>query len=105
MVDSRARRLAELAETVSGAQGELPQGVRRALAGGEPVSGELGDLAELVAAGGTGVTDGHIQRLLLCGYSEDMVFECVVAAAVGAGADRLRAVQRLLENRPQDCPP
>ncbi|HEX2300948.1 MAG TPA: hypothetical protein VHH34_20975 [Pseudonocardiaceae bacterium] len=105
MVDSRARRLAETAETVGGAQGALPRRVRRALAGGERIPGDLGDLAELVVAGGTGVTDGHIQRLLLCGYSEDMVFECVVAAAVGAGAGRLRAVQRLLGSPPQDCPP
>ena len=51
-----------------------------------------------MVTGGVGVTDGHIRHLLLCGHSEDVVFECVVAAAVGAGVQRLHTVERLLEN-------
>ncbi|MGH4025657.1 MAG: hypothetical protein ACRDRV_13865 [Pseudonocardiaceae bacterium] len=103
-MDSRGRRLDELAEAVSSAPGVLPRSVRRALAGGGRISGELGELADLVAAGGAGVTDGLIRRLLVSGYSEDVVFECVVAAAVGAGTQRLRAVERLLVTCRQGCP-
>ena len=105
MVDLRGRRLDELVETVSNAAGVLPRDVRRALATGGRIPGELGELAELVAAGGAGVTDGHIRRLLVHGYSEDVVFECVVAAAVGAGTQRLRAVERLLAACRQGCAP
>lgn len=104
MVDSRSRRLDELTETVGSATGVLPRNVRRVLAGGGRIPGELGELADLVAAGGAGVTDGLIRRLLASGYSEDVVFECVVAAAVGAGSQRLRAVERLLATCRQGCP-
>lgn len=95
------RWLNELADRVSSGAGVLPRGVRRGLVSGKGIAGDLGKLAALVAAGGLGVTDEHIQRLLASGYSEDAVFECVVAAAVGAGLERLRVVERVL----QDCPP
>ena len=104
MVDACGRLLDELVEIVSNAYGVLPCGVRRALISGGRVSGELGELADLVAAGGLGVTDELIRRLLVSGYSEDVVFECVVAAAVGAGSRRLHAVERLLVNSRQGCP-
>ncbi|MDQ3764026.1 MAG: hypothetical protein M3460_21220 [Actinomycetota bacterium] len=80
--------------------GVLPRSVRRDLVRGKSIAGDLGELAELVADGGLGVTDEHIRRLLASGYSEDAVFECVVAAAVGAGLQRLRAVERLLQDGP-----
>lgn len=105
MVDSRGRRLDELAEIVSGAAGVLPSAVRRALIAGGRVRDELGTLADLVAEDGSGVTDEHVRRLLVSGYSEDMVFECVVAAAVGAGSSRLRAVERALEDCRHGCLP
>lgn len=95
------RLLTELADQVSGDAGVLPGGLRRDLLSGKGVTGDLGELAELVAAGGLGVTDEHIRCLLTAGYSDDMVFECVIAAAVGAGLARLRALERLL----RDCPP
>lgn len=99
-MDLRRRRLKELADGVSGEAGVLPCGLRRDLVDGKGIGGDLGALAELVAAGGLEVTDGHIRRLLVSGYSSDAVFECVVAAAVGAGLQRLRAVERLLQDRP-----
>ena len=61
---------------------------------------ELGELAELVSAGGTGVTDGHIRRLLAAGHSADEVFECLLAAPSVRGCNSC-AVERLL----QDCRP
>ncbi|HEX8934743.1 MAG TPA: hypothetical protein VF788_11250 [Pseudonocardiaceae bacterium] len=101
MVNLRRRRLEELADGVGGDAGVLPGGVRRDLVNGQGIVGDLGVLAELVAAGGGAVTDEQIRRLLVSGHSADAVFECVVAAAAGAGLERLRAVERLL----QDCPP
>ncbi len=99
MVDLRRRRLQALADGVSGEAGVLPRGLRRDLVEGKGIGGDLGALAEL-AAGGLEVTDEHVRRLLVSGYSADAVFECVVAAAVGAGLERLRAVERLLQDRP-----
>lgn len=101
MVDLPGRWLNDLADRVSGDAGVLPRDVRLDLVGGKGMAGDLGELAALVEIGGLGVTDEYIQRLLASGHSEDAVFECVVAAAVGAGSKRLRAVERLL----QDCPP
>lgn len=101
MVDLRRRRLTELAAGVGGDAGVLPGGLRRDLVNGQGIAGDLGVLAGLVAAGGHEVTDEHIRRLLGSGHSADAVFECVVAAAAGAGLQRLRAVERLL----QDCLP
>jgi hypothetical protein len=101
MGDIRAQRLNELVDRVAGDAGVLARDVRRELVGGMGIPGELAELARLVAAGGVGVTDAHIQRLLVIGYKPDELFECIVAAAVGAGIRRLRAVQQLL----RDCPP
>jgi hypothetical protein len=101
MVDLRRRRLKELADGVVGDAGALPGGLRRDLVNGRGIVGDLGVLAELVAAGGQEVTDEHIRHLLVSGHSADEVFECVVAAAAGAGLERLRAVEQLL----RDCPP
>jgi hypothetical protein len=100
-MDLRRWRLHELVDRVGGGAGVLPRGLRRALVEGKPIAGDLGELAGLVAVGGHGVTDEHIRRLLIAGHSADAVFECVIAAATGAGLVRLRAVERLL----QDCPP
>jgi hypothetical protein len=101
MGDLCAQRLDELVGRVGGGAGALPSATRRVLVNGESIAGELAELAELVSAGGSGVTDGHIRRLLAAGHSADEVFECIVAAAVGAGLQRLRAVERLL----RDCRP
>ncbi|HET9116703.1 MAG TPA: hypothetical protein VFN75_01255 [Pseudonocardiaceae bacterium] len=99
-VDLRRRRLTDLADGVGGDAGVLPGGLRRDLVNGRGIIGDLGVLAELVAAGGLEVTDEHIRRLLVSGHSADAVFECVVAAAAGAGLERLRAVEQLLQDSP-----
>jgi alkylhydroperoxidase family enzyme len=49
-----------------------------------------------VADGGLTATNAHVAALLAAGYSEDAVFECVVAVAVAAGSARLQIVERLL---------
>jgi hypothetical protein len=64
---------------------------------GQARTGDLLDgLAEAVRSGGQEVTDEQIGDLLKAGYSEDEIFECVVAAAVRAGVTRVRTIERLL---------
>jgi hypothetical protein len=89
--------LAAVVAAVTGATGVLldPQ-VRHRLLRGEALDGPLGVLADAVGDGGLGVTAGHVQALHEAGYGEDAIFECIVAAAVGAGVRRVRAVEELL---------
>lgn len=55
MADLRGRWwLKELVGMVSGGGGELPCSVRRHRVGGKDIAGDLGELVELVAAGGLG---------------------------------------------------
>lgn len=42
------------------------------------------------------IVDGEVEALLAAGYSEDEVFELTVAAAVGAGLDRLDSGRRAM---------
>lgn len=43
------------------------------------------------------IVDDDLAALRAAGYSEDQVFELTVAAAVGAGLDRLERARRALE--------
>lgn len=61
-----------------------------------PEDPAFGPLIEAVRAGGLDVTDEMIQALLDAGHSEDAIFECVVAAAVSSGVQRVRAVEQSL---------
>jgi alkylhydroperoxidase family enzyme len=55
-------------------------------------SGAVGELAAKVAEKSYAVTDGDITRLREDGLTEDEILEIVIAAAVGAGDRRWRAV-------------
>ena len=55
-------------------------------------SGEVEEFVAKVAERSYAVTDGDIARLRDSGMSEDEILELVVAAAVGAGERRWRAV-------------
>jgi alkylhydroperoxidase family enzyme len=81
------------------ADGSLDANLRADLLAGKPVTGTLGSFAIKVAHNPTSITDEHIRALLRAGYSEDQIFECVVAAAVGAGLERLNAGLALLEKK------
>lgn len=100
VVGNPGDELVRLVASVSGVSGALDQAVRRRLIDGEPVDGPLGVIATAVRNGGQAVSDGHIDAARAAGYSDDAVFECVVAAAVGGGVDNIRAVERLLGDRP-----
>ncbi len=45
------------------------------------------------------IVDGDLEELRAAGYSEDQLFELTVAAAVGAGLDRLERARRAMEGR------
>jgi hypothetical protein len=91
----RDRRFEELVAAVVHGPGVLPPRVRESLVGSAAPEG-LAAFAAKVADGGLAVTDDDVAALLAAGYSEDAVFECVVAVAVAAARARLRIVERLL---------
>ncbi len=100
---TQARSWLDFVASIGRAPGHLPRSVRRAViarAAGEdagPVEG-LSPLAaafaDKVAESSYKVTDADVQRLLANGMNEDEVYELIVAAAVGAGHRRWRAVFR-----------
>jgi alkylhydroperoxidase family enzyme len=83
-------------EAVGGNDGKLPEEVRRQLLDGEVPAGALGTLAAQVLENALTVDDALFDRLRAAGISEDQLFECVAAAAVGAGLQRLRRGLALL---------
>ncbi|UCF38108.1 MAG: hypothetical protein JSU96_04430 [Acidobacteriota bacterium] len=78
-----ARRLLE--EAVLESSATTSESLRRAVAaGGVEVPAELKPLIEKIRRNAYKVTDGDIDRLK-GEYSEDQLFEIIVAAALGAG--------------------
>jgi hypothetical protein len=70
--------------------------LRRAVAAGSPPP-ELDTLVRKIRARAYTVTDQDVDALR-ARYSDDQLFEIIVAAAFGAAQDRLEAAQRALEN-------
>ncbi len=93
----RERRFREVVATIAHGLGVLPSGVRESLVVGAAPPEDLASFVAKVADGGLAVTDEDVAALLAAGYSEDAVFECVVAVSVAAGGGRLRTVERLLK--------
>jgi alkylhydroperoxidase family enzyme len=83
------------AEAVLRGPGTAPAALRQAVSRGEPPE-ELRALVEKIRRHAYKVTDEDLAAL---GdrYSEDQLFELVVAAAFGAAEERLRAGLRALE--------
>jgi alkylhydroperoxidase family enzyme len=82
-------------EHVCATRGHLPPDVRAEVAAASPPaapSGAIGEFAAKVAERSYAVTDGDVERLKKNGMTEDEILELVVAAAVGAGDRRWRAV-------------
>jgi hypothetical protein len=100
MTNSADERLRRLAASVLDGPGDLDPVVRRAiesrtagLAGRptpsrDPVPEELETLVDKIALHAYKVTDADIDELKNSGYTEDAIFEAVVAAAIGAGNAR-----------------
>ncbi|MGH7435441.1 MAG: carboxymuconolactone decarboxylase family protein [Polyangiaceae bacterium] len=81
-------------------KGELDASIRTALVAAKPVSGTLGAFAIKVQENSASITDAHIAALKAAGCSDEQIFECIIAAAVGAGMVRLEAGLALLGIRP-----
>jgi alkylhydroperoxidase family enzyme len=76
--------------------GATPTELREAIATGTPPR-DLVDLVEKIWSRAYVVTDQDLNALRTR-YSEDQLFEIIVAAAVGAAQDRLAAACRALED-------
>ena len=75
--------------------GATPPDLRQAIAGGTPPA-ELIALVRTIRAGAYAVTDQDLDALR-SRYTEDQLFEIILAAAFGAASDQLAAAHRALE--------
>jgi len=99
MRDPFAERLKQLVDAIGSGPGEPDAGLRKDLLAGKAVAGALGAFAIKVSENASSITDEHVRALVNAGYSEEQVFECIIAAAVGAGLTRLRHGLALLGAR------
>ena len=88
-------RNATAAALLKGA-GATTDDLRRLIARGSPPS-ELVTLVQKIRSRAYTVTDGDLE-VLRSRYSEDQLFEIIVAAAFGAADDQLAAAHRALED-------
>jgi alkylhydroperoxidase family enzyme len=75
--------------------GATPTDLRQAVASGSPPP-ELQMLVQKIRTGAYAVTDQDVDALR-SRYSDDQLFEIIVAAAFGAASDLLAAAHRALE--------
>lgn len=94
-----AAEMAAIRAAVLQTPGETEPALREAafaVAAGAPTAGALpadaANLVEKVARHAWKVTDGDVERLQAAGWSEDALFELIVATAAGAGLGRLERV-------------
>jgi alkylhydroperoxidase family enzyme len=78
------------------AEGATPATLRQAVAAGTPPS-SLTSLVEKIRSRACTVTDRDVDALR-SEYTDDQLFEIIVAAAFGAAQERLAAAQRVLED-------
>jgi alkylhydroperoxidase family enzyme len=76
---------------------ELIAALRAAARPDRAAPDDLGPYLDTVRAGAYRVTDADVERLLAAGHTDDEIFELTVAAAVGAGLERLDAGLRAVE--------
>jgi hypothetical protein len=96
MADRYRKLLNGLLDAIGGAAGTLDAKTRRALLDGKPAAGAIGAFAIKVAHNATAIRDEHIEALRTQGTGEEAIFEAIIASAVGAGLERLRAAWRAL---------
>jgi hypothetical protein len=95
------RRFERLGRRVLAGPGRLDARWRQAAARRDvgALPADLAGYVALVHDHAYRIVDGDIEALRAAGYDEDQVFELTVAAAVGAGLDRLERVRRAMEGR------
>lgn len=93
----RPPELQALADTLFTQPGHLEPAVRRAAAAGGAVPPEVAGFVAKVSHHAFKVTDEDVAALIAGGWTEDQVFELVLATALGAGLARLDAAFALLE--------
>lgn len=93
MENPHADTMRRLVEAVLDGPGELDPAVRRAIAEAryEEAPPALRPYLDKVAHRAWTMTDEDVEALRRAGLSEDRIFEATVAAALGAGLERLRA--------------
>lgn len=84
------------AASVLQAPGTTPEALRQAVADGAPPD-DLAALVRKVQSRACTVTDGDVDALR-GRYTDDQLFEIIVAAAFGAAQQRLAAARRALED-------
>lgn len=102
---SRPWRVEKAIASLLGAPGKTDTSLRQAVfdrvrLGTGKVPEDLRALVEKIADRPWSVSDEDIGRLLKAGYSEDQLYELVLAAAAGAGARRFDAGLRAMEGTP-----
>jgi len=95
-----------LERAVLDGRGETPPALRQAVAArtaelggrpkdaaspasGEPIPADLRGFVDTIGRHAYRVTDEDVEALLRAGYSEDVIFEVSISAALGAGQARL----------------
>lgn len=99
---SQPRRIEKAIASLLGAPGETDTSLRQAIfdrvrLGTGEVPENLSGLVEKIADRPWSVSDEDIKRLREAGYSEDHIYELVLAAAAGAGMRRFEAGLRAIE--------
>ena len=97
MKDRFETLLSAVLVSVQGPTGKLDERTRADLVAGKPLTGALGAFATKVTENAASITDDHVATLRARGVDEESIFDCVIAAALGAGLARLRAAKRALE--------
>jgi alkylhydroperoxidase family enzyme len=90
------KKAARVVEAVLTAQGAMSADARSAAFAGRADDPALARYVNVVRTHAYRITDEDVQRLRDTGLDDDAIFELTLAAAVGAGAERLQAGLSLL---------
>jgi alkylhydroperoxidase family enzyme len=89
-------KAARLVDVTLGAEGATSAEARHAAFAGRADNPVLAHYVDVVCKYAYRITDEDVERLRDAGLDDDAIFEMTVAAALGAGAERLRAGLSLL---------
>jgi alkylhydroperoxidase family enzyme len=95
--DPHAPLLAAMRKAALDEAGELDPALRSAAANNHGLPEPLAGIVDKIARHAYRVTDDDVSELKKSGYTEDQIFELVVAAAVGAASRRADAALAALQ--------